>query len=201
MPADARGVVVFAHASGIGRFSPRNHAVARSLEKAGLATLLFDLLAEEEAQDQDNVLDIALLARRLQMASLWLLEQPGTAHLRLGYFGSGTGAAAALVAAARKHPSAGAVVSRGGRPDLADQHLALVWAPTLLIVGENDPPVVRSNEEALGRMHSTRKLAVIPGASHLFEEPGAREEVSLLARKWFLRYLDPARESAEDGRE
>jgi putative phosphoribosyl transferase len=198
VPPDARGVVVFAHGSGSGRFSPRNHAVARSLEKAGLATLLFDLLAEEEAQDRQNVFDIGLLARRLQIASIWLLDQPQTSHLRLGYFGTSTGAAAALVAAARKQPSAGAVVSRGGRPDLADQHLALVWAPTLLIVGASDHTVVQLNEQALGCMHCTRELAIIPGATHLFEEPGALEEVSRLATKWFLRYLDPARQGGKE---
>jgi putative phosphoribosyl transferase len=200
VPPAARGAVLFAHGSGSSRFSPRNHFVARTLEEAGLATLLFDLLDDQEAQDRQNVFDIELLAERLQDAASWLLDQPETAALRLGYYGASTGAAAALVAAARRKGLVGAVVSRGGRPDLANQYLPKVWAPTLLIVGGNDHKVIELNEQALDLLHCAKKLAIIPGATHLFEEAGALEEVSRLARSWFLRHLDPDRDPFDEER-
>jgi putative phosphoribosyl transferase len=191
-PRGAAGVVVFAHGSGSGRFSPRNQYVARVLREAGLATLLLDLLEPEEANDRSKVFDIALLADRLGAAASWLAGQADTAGLRLGYFGASTGAGAALVAAARSQGSVAAVVSRGGRPDLAGDALPYVTAPTLLIVGGNDDPVVELNREAFGRMQVHRQLEIIPGATHLFPEPGALEEVARLAGEWFLRYLAPS---------
>jgi dienelactone hydrolase len=201
VPPGARGVVVFAPGGGSSRFSPRSHFVARAFEEAGLATLLFDLLDVQEAEDPRNVFNIELLARRLQYAADWLLDQPETYALRRGYFGAGTGAAAALVAAARRQPLVGTVVSWGGRPDLANKHLPRVWAPTLLIVGGNDNDGIELNEQALGLLHTTKELAIIPGATHLFEEAGALEEVSQLARRWFVRYLDPDRDhSGEEWR-
>jgi putative phosphoribosyl transferase len=192
VPPGAQGVVAFAHGSGSGRFSPRNQFVARALQEAGLATLLLDLLEEEEAEDREKVFDIALLAERLQAAADWLRQEPATSGLRLGYFGASTGAGAALVAAAREPAAVGAVVSRGGRPDLAAAHLPSVRAPTLLIVGGNDDLVVELNEQALRRLRCRKELVVVPGATHLFEEPGALEEVSRLAMEWFVRYLTPA---------
>lgn len=193
VPTAAKGVVAFAHGSGSGRFSPRNQFVARVLQKAGLATLLLDLLEEEEAEDRKKVFDIELLAERLQSAADWLRRQPDTGGLRLGYFGASTGAGAALVAAARAPGAVAAVVSRGGRPDLAgDCHLSLVQAPTLLIVGGNDDVVIQLNEQALRRLRCPRKLVIVPGATHLFEEPGTLEEVARLAREWFVQHLRPA---------
>lgn len=191
VPSGAVGVVAFAHGSGSGRFSPRNQFVARALEKGGLATLLLDLLEEEEAGDRAKVFDIELLAERLQSAADWLRREPETSVLCLGYFGASTGAGAALVAAAQ-HPSAvGAVVSRGGRPDLARTYLASVKAPTLLIVGGNDEPVIELNEQALHLLRCPKELVIIPGATHLFEEPGTLEEVARLAKQWFVRNLVP----------
>jgi putative phosphoribosyl transferase len=191
VPSDARGVVLFAHGSGSGRHSPRNRQVARALREAGLATLLIDLLTpdEEEADLRTGHLrfDIGLLAQRLTGATDWLAQNPDTNKLRIGYFGASTGAAAALVAAAERE--VGAVVSRGGRPDLAGDALPLVKAPTLLIVGGNDVPVIRMNEEALGQLRVKKRLEIIPGATHLFEEPGALEEVARLAAGWFTRHL------------
>jgi putative phosphoribosyl transferase len=192
VPPRPRGVVAFAHGSGSGRFSPRNQFVARVLQEAGLATLLLDLLEEEEADDREKVFDIDLLAERLQSAASWLSREPETGALRLGYFGASTGAGAALVAAAREPAAVGAVVSRGGRPDLAAEYLPAVEAPTLLIVGGDDDVVIELNEQALRRLRCPKDLIVIPGATHLFEEPGALEEVTRLAKEWFVRHLTPA---------
>jgi predicted phosphoribosyltransferase/dienelactone hydrolase len=189
VPTDAVGVVVFAHGSGSGRHSPRNQFVANVLHNNGLATLLLDLLTEEEADDRRNVFDIELLASRLICAARWLQQQPDTNVLRLGYFGASTGAGAALVAAARKPAMVSAVVSRGGRPDLAANLLPEVLAPTRLIVGGDDSDVLLLNELALARLRCLKDLVVVPGASHLFEEPGTLEEVARLARDWFRRYL------------
>jgi putative phosphoribosyl transferase len=191
VPPGAEGVVAFAHGSGSGRFSPRNQYVAGVLQEAGLATLLLDLLEEAEAGDREKVFDIDLLARRLHSAAEWLSREPATAALRLGYFGASTGAGAALVAAARDPAAVGAVVSRGGRADLAGPYLPAVQAPTLLIVGGNDDVVLELNEQALGQLRCPKALAVIPGATHLFEEPGTLEEVARLAREWFVRHLAP----------
>jgi len=191
VPVDAKGVVAFAHGSGSGRFSPRNQFVARELQGAGLATLLLDLLEEDEADDRRKVFDIGLLAERLQSAADWLGEDSATRALRLGYFGASTGAGAALVAAARAPKSIGAVVSRGGRPDLAHEHLPQVQAPTLLIVGGDDDIVIELNEQALQHMRCQKELVIVPGATHLFEEPGTLEEVARLAKDWFIRHLAP----------
>ncbi len=192
VPPGAAGVVAFAHGSGSGRFSPRNQFVARVLQKAGLATLLLDLLGEDEAEDRANVFDIELLADRLQCAADWLSQDPETRGLRLGYFGASTGAGAALVAAARRPAAVGAVVSRGGRPDLAGTDLPLVQAPTLLIVGGDDEVVIELNEQALRTLSCPKELVIVPGATHLFEEPGTLEEVARLARQWFARHLTRA---------
>lgn len=191
LPRGAGAVVVFAHGSGSGRHSPRNQFVARALQGTGLGTLLLDLLEEDEANDRRKVFDIPLLADRLQAAADWLAGQPETRPLRLGYFGASTGAGAALVAAARRPEAVGAVVSRGGRPDLADAQLPLVEAPTRLIVGGADEIVVELNRQAFDRIPAPKQLDIVPGATHLFPEPGALEEVARLAAQWFLRYLVP----------
>jgi putative phosphoribosyl transferase len=191
-PGPGAGIVVFAHGSGSSRRSPRNRFVAGVLADAGLGTLLFDLLTAEEEQDRDNVFDIGLLARRLGAATWWLRGQPGLATARLGYFGASTGAAAALLAAAEPDAGVAAVVSRGGRPDLAIPRLPQVRAPTLLIVGALDDMVLRMNREAQKYLRCENHLAVVPGASHLFEEPGTLERAASLARDWFTRYLAPA---------
>jgi len=188
VPPSAEGVVVFAHGSGSGRFSPRNQLVARVLQEAGLGTLLLDLLEEDEAEDQ-RVFDIQLLAERLQNTADWLRREPETSLLRLGYFGASTGTGAALVAAAREPAAVGAVVSRGGRPDLATAFLPAVQAPTLLIVGGDDDVVVELNEQALRLLRCHKELVIIPGATHLFPELGALEEVARFAKEWFARYL------------
>jgi putative phosphoribosyl transferase len=188
LPTGASAVVVFAHGSGSGRFSPRNQYIAQVLQKAGLATLLLDLLEEDEAADRSKVFDIALLAGRLQAVADWLASQPETEKLRLGYFGASTGAGAALWAAAAAQ-SVGAIVSRGGRPDLALDALPRVTAPTLLIVGGDDEVVLELNREAFEQLNCSRQLDVVPGATHLFPEPGALEEVARLAEEWFLHYL------------
>lgn len=192
VPPGSGGVVAFAHGSGSGRFSPRNQFVARVLQEAALATLLLDLLEEEEAEDREKVFDIELLAERLQSAADWLKLEPATSTLRLGYFGASTGAGAALVAAAHAPEAIGAVVSRGGRPDLAHKDLPSVQAPTLLIVGGDDDVVVELNEQALRQLRCPKELVIVPGATHLFEEPGTLEEVARLAKEWFVRYLVPA---------
>jgi putative phosphoribosyl transferase len=189
LPGAAAAAVVFAHGSGSGRFSPRNQYVARVLSEAGLATLLVDLLEEQEAGDRSRVFDIPLLASRLRCAAEWLSAQPETAPMRLGFFGASTGAGAALLAAGREPASVGAIVSRGGRPDLARDVLPRVTAPTLLIVGGNDEVVIELNREAYNLLECPRRLDVVPGASHLFSEPGTLEAVARLAREWFLRYL------------
>jgi putative phosphoribosyl transferase len=189
VPHDATGIVLFAHGSGSSRFSSRNQFVAGVLQKTRIATLLFDLLEEEEAEDRAKVFDIQLLAERLQLATMWTQEYEQTRGLRLGYFGASTGAAAALVAAARQGKSVGAVVSRGGRPDLAEAALQQVRAPTLLIVGGDDEPVVELNRRALARLRCEKKLQIIPGATHLFPEPGALEQVANLASQWFQLHL------------
>jgi dienelactone hydrolase len=185
IPTPARGLVVFAHGSGSSRLSPRNAEVAAALNTEGLATLLFDLLTIEEAADRSNVFDIGLLARRLQEACRWAATEPAVAGLLVGLFGASTGAAAALVAAARTPGEVAAVVSRGGRPDLAGEALDAVEAPTLLIVGSRDEVVLDLNHQAAARMHCEHRVAVVPGATHLFEEPGALEEVAGLATAWF----------------
>ncbi|MCY1018705.1 dienelactone hydrolase family protein [Pyxidicoccus sp. MSG2] len=193
LPSGARGLVIFAHGSGSSRFSPRNRAVARALREAGLGTLLFDLLSEEEeardAHSGELRFDIPFLARRLAAVTEWARGQPELAPLRFGYFGSSTGAAAALVAAALHPDFLHAVVSRGGRPDLAGPILARVQAPTLLLVGGRDIGVLELNEEALARLEGLKDIRIIPNATHLFEEPGALEEVARLAAEWFSRYL------------
>ncbi|MDQ2950439.1 MAG: dienelactone hydrolase family protein [Acidobacteriota bacterium] len=194
IPGAAIGIVLFAHGSGSGRHSPRNRYVAQTLREHGLATLLIDLLtpSEEKLDLRTGHLrfDIALLAERLVGASDWLAQNPDTQRLSLGYFGASTGAGAALVAAAQRPDRVGAVVSRGGRPDLAGPALAGVHAPTLLIVGGDDVPVIEMNREALGQLRSKKKLEIIPGATHLFEEPGALEEVARLASEWFEQHLN-----------
>jgi putative phosphoribosyl transferase len=191
-PEGATAVVLFVHGSGSSRHSPRNQFVARALNRAGLATLLFDLLtAEEEAVDVHTAeyrFDISLLAGRLLEVTKWTFEQK--ANLRIGYFGSSTGAGAALVAAAERPRDIAAVVSRGGRPDLAGNALAQVRAPTLLIVGGSDPTVIELNEQARQLMRCEVKLEIIPHAMHLFEEPGALEQVAQLAIDWFVSRVD-----------
>jgi putative phosphoribosyl transferase len=191
--AGAKGIVLFAHGSGSSRHSPRNQQAARILRKAGLGTLLFDLLtAEEEEQDMKSRhlrFDIALLAQRLVDATTWISGQPQTQHLRIGYFGCSTGAAAALVAAAQLGDKVEAVVSRGGRPDLAGPALPQVRSATLLIVGERDEAVMGLNEQAFANLSSTKEIKVVPGATHLFEEPGTLEEAARLAADWFDRHL------------
>ncbi|MFA4892502.1 dienelactone hydrolase family protein [Brevundimonas sp.] len=184
-----RGVVIFAHGSGSSRLSPRNRQVAQALTDAGMATLLFDLLTEAEAADRANVFDIDLLARRLVDAIDWVANQPALADLPIGLFGASTGAAAALKAAAARPRAVTAVVSRGGRPDLAGGALPRVTAPTLLIVGGNDEPVLGWNRDAAERICGPVRVTVIPGATHLFEEPGAMEEVTALATDWFTERL------------
>jgi len=192
-PVDARGIVLFAHGSGSSRHSARNRFVAQSLRGAGLATLLFDLLsAEEESVDLQTAhlrFDIAYLAERLVAAIDWISQQEETRHFPIGLFGASTGAAAALVAAAERTRLIGAVVSRGGRPDLADPALPMVEAPTLLIVGGKDRPVIDLNQRAFAQLRCAKKLEIIPGATHLFEEPGALEEVAKLAGDWFAAEL------------
>lgn len=189
IPAITRGVVAFAHGSGSGRFSPRNQYVARTLQQAGMATLLFDLLTEDEAQNRSLVFDIPLLAQRLRAATNWLRADGTVGSLPFGYFGASTGAGAALLAAAEEGKQISAVVSRGGRPDLANGALPLVTAPTLMIVGGLDTQVIRLNESAYSLMRAPREIVIVPGATHLFEEPGALEDVARVATLWFERYL------------
>src|SRR6266536_288976 len=191
--AQAKGLVLFAHGSGSSRHSPRNQFVARTLNDAGLATLLFDLLTpEEESVDlytREHRFNIGLLAERLVHATKWAKQQKQTEDFHIGYFGSSTGGGAALVAAAEFPEEIGAVVSRGGRPDLAGDALPKVKAPTLLIVGGLDYAVIRMNEDAYRQLRCEKELRIVPGATHLFEEPGALEEVARLAAEWFQRHL------------
>src|SRR5687768_13351255 len=193
VPVEATGVVLFAHGSGSSRHSPRNQFVARTIREAGVGTLLFDLLTqEEEAVDISTRhlrFDIGLLAERLVNATNWIKREPDISHLRVGYFGSSTGGGAALVAAASVGEEIGAVVSRGGRPDLAGDALPNVKSATLLIVGGLDSPVIRMNEDAYHQLSCEKELKIIPGATHLFEEPGTLEEVAHLAAEWFQRHL------------
>ena len=193
IPEQAKGLVVFVHGSGSSRHSPRNQHVARILRDSGLATLLFDLLTpEEEAEDLvtgKHRFDISLLARRLVDTTDWLQSNGAIRHLKLGYFGASTGAAAALVAAVERADIVGAVVSRGGRPDLAAAILDRVKAPTLLIVGGQDFPVIDMNRKALAELRVEKELVIIPGATHLFEEPGTLDEAARLATNWFIRYI------------
>ena len=193
LPSDTRGLVIFAHGSGSGRKSPRNQEVAATLQRGNLGTLLFDLLTlEEEAVDRHTThlrFDIDLLAERLVGATDWARGQAGLARVPFGYFGASTGAAAALVAAAERPVEIKAVVSRGGRPDLAGSSLRHVVPPTLLIVGGHDRPIISLNEKAQALMPGTVELHIVPGASHLFEEPGALYEVACLASTWFTRHL------------
>jgi len=189
IPENAAALVVFVHGSGSSRLSPRNTAVARALNERGMATLLFDLLTPAEEADRANVFDIPLLAERLLDAVRWIDGEAAIAKLPLGLFGASTGAAAALVAAARLPRRIGAVVSRGGRPDLAGDALEKVAAPTLLLVGGADYGVIELNEQALARLHAPKALEIVPGATHLFPEPGALETVIDHAAAWFKRHL------------
>ncbi len=191
VPGEPRGLVVFAHGSGSSRHSPRNRYVAQVLQNAGLATLLFDLLTDAEERNRSNVFDIGLLAARLVDVTLWLRSARDAAGLQVGYFGASTGAGAALRAAADPRVDVFAVVSRGGRPDLAGESLALVSAPTLLIVGSRDDVVLDLNRQAAATMSAECEVAVIEGATHLFEEAGTLEQVAVLAREWFLDHLTP----------
>ena len=195
LPKGATGVVLFAHGSGSSRHSLRNQYVARVIREAGVGTLLFDLLTKQEeaidAYTGELRFDIEFLAKRLVDATNWITTQPATQHLRIGYFGASTGAAAALIAAVELPNIVAAVVSRGGRPDLAAEALPKVKAPTLLIVGGNDDVVVGLNEKALGKISCEKELKIVPGATHLFEEPGTLEQVAHLASAWFKKKLQP----------
>ena len=190
VPDQASGIVVFAHGSGSSRLSPRNLSVARALNEAGLATLLFDLLLSSEAEDRHKVFDIPLLAGRLEEALDWVEEEESTSDLPVGLFGASTGAAAALTAAARRPELIAAVVSRGGRPDLAADALSSVLAPTLLIVGELDTVVIDLNRRARNQLTCPARVEIVPGATHLFEERGTLDRVIELASAWFTQYLD-----------
>jgi len=196
LPAGAKGLVLFAHGSGSGRHSARNRQVAQKLQQAGIATLLFDLLTVQEEQvdthTREHRFDIALLTGRMQEVTEWVSAQPDLKHAPIGYFGASTGSAAALIAAARLGKRIAAVVSRGGRPDLAGPvALAAVSAPTLLIVGGDDEEVITLNEQAYAHLHCEKRLAIVPGATHLFEERGTLEQVAELAADWFSAYLAP----------
>lgn len=201
LPVGTCGVVLFAHGSGSSRHSPRNRYVAEVLHQGGLGTLLFDLLTQDEEQIDARTaelrFDIPLLTQRLVGATDWLASRPATRDLSVGYFGASTGGGAALVAAAERPRVVGAVVSRGGRPDLAGSALARVQAPTLLIVGGEDTPVILMNSEALSQLRCEKKLEIVPGATHLFEEPGTLEAVAQLAREWFIDHLRPKQQAKE----
>jgi dienelactone hydrolase len=190
LPRSARGIVIFAHGSGSGRLSPRNNHVAQELHDAGFASLLVDLLHPAEEADRANVFDIPLLASRLSGTADWVQRLPETAHLPIGYFGASTGAGAALLAASGPDPRIRAIVSRGGRPDLAGSRaLSHVAAPTLLIVGSRDLPVIELNKVALTHLRAPKELVIVPGAHHLFEEPGTLDQVVDQAIRWFATYL------------
>ena len=192
VPSSSYGVAVFAHGSGSGRLSPRNNFVARHLQQGRIATLLIDLLTPDEAEDRRKVFDIDLLADRVLSAKTWLEQDTRTKGMSIGYFGASTGAGAVLQAAARDPSSIRAVVSRGGRPDLAEPYLPSVTTPTLLIVGGDDEPVIEMNRNAYRLLSCPKRLVIVPGASHLFEEPGALEEVAEHALMWFQQHLHPA---------
>lgn len=189
VPGHAEGLVIFAHGSGSGRLSPRNNRVAAKLRAAGLATLLLDLLTPEEERDRTNVFDVALLASRGSFATDWTIAQSETRQLPIGYFGASTGAGAALVAAVAPRSPVAAIVSRGGRPDLAGDALEQVMAPILLIVGSLDTDVIELNRVAHDRLAAPKKLAIVEGAGHLFEEPGTLDQVERLGQRWFRSYL------------
>jgi predicted alpha/beta-hydrolase family hydrolase len=193
VPKHAAGIVLFAHGSGSSRYSPRNQYVARVIRNSGVGTLLFDLLTRQEGAIDNYTrefrFDINLLANRLIAVTEWLTKEAQASHLCPGYFGASTGGAAALIAAAELGAELGAVVSRGGRPDLAGKALRRVKAPTLLIVGGLDGPVIKMNEDAYAQLNCVKELKIVPGATHLFEEPGKLEEVAVLAAAWFLKYL------------
>ena len=200
LPENARGVVLFAHGSGSSRFSPRNRFVARQLQEGGFASLLIDLLTREE-EEIDTItrhlrFDIPFLSERLTAALDWLVVNDATRTLPVGLFGASTGAAAALVTAATRPREIGAVVSRGGRPDLADAALDRVTTPTMLIVGERDEPVIELNRQAMSMLRGVKRLVIVPGATHLFEEPGTLEQVATLARAWFMEHLNPPGQGA-----
>ena len=197
LPAQALGIVVFAHGSGSSRFSPRNNFVARHLQQGKVATLLLDLLTQDEAEDRRKVFDIDLLADRMLWTKHWLEQDPRTKGMGIGYFGASTGAGAALQAASRDSLSIRAVVARGGRPDLAESYLSSVLAPTLLIVGGDDKPVIEMNRAAYRLLACPKRLVIVPGASHLFDEPGTLEQVAEHALIWFQHYVRPA---SEEGR-
>jgi pimeloyl-ACP methyl ester carboxylesterase len=199
IPNKPVGLIAFAHGSGSSRLSPRNQDVARYFQQIALGTLLFDLLTEEESRTRANVFDLPLLAERLLAATRWLALEPAAGELGLGYFGASTGAGAALIAAARAGDRIHAVVSRGGRPDLAREWLPEVHAPTLLIVGGLDTAVLGLNQMALDQLHCPKRLVVVPGATHLFEEPGTMEQVSRLAGDWFAHHLRQPREAVKPG--
>jgi putative phosphoribosyl transferase len=199
LPENATGVVLFAHGSSSGRLSPRNNHVARALRESGVGTLLMDLVMVEEAEDRDKVLDLDLLVQRVIITTEWLEQGSETRHLRVGYFGAATGAAVALKAAARAglegglpitgEPGPCAIVCRGGRADLVSADLKEIKAPTLLIAGGNDEPVVEINQEAYNQLRCTREIVIVPGATQMFEEPGALDEVARLTTGWFKKYL------------
>lgn len=191
LPEQMQGLVIFAHGSGSGRLSPRNNFVAGVLQDGGMATLLVDLLEEPESWDRQKVFDINLLANRVLDCAHWVREDRGMKTVPMGYFGASTGAAAALQAAATEPQGIAAIVSRGGRPDLALPYLSSVLAPTLLIVGGEDQSVIPLNEEAYARLKCMKDVIIVPGASHLFEEPGALDKVADLARDWFAKYFLP----------
>ncbi len=191
VPEGAKGIVLFAHGSGSSRHSPRNNFVAGVLKKAGLATLLTDLLTREEDIDYETRFDINLLTARLKSATDFLIDDDRTKNLKIGYFGASTGAAAALQASVSAGVPIGAVVSRGGRPDLAERYLPKVTSPTLLIVGGRDDVVIELNRRAYNLLRAKKELVIVPGATHLFEEPGALEEAAQLAAQWFKKYLMP----------
>ena len=199
VPEMASGIVIFAHGSGSGRLSPRNQFVADVIRRRNIGTLLFDLLTEEEESIDIHTrhlrFDIPMLAERLIAVSKWTGEQEDTRQLRQGFFGASTGAGAALVAAAEIGSGIGAVVSRGGRPDLAGQALEQVRSPVLLIIGEDDEPVIIMNQEAYEKLHSVKEIKIVPGATHLFEEPGTLESAAHLAADWFERYLSARNKS------
>ena len=197
IPLSPLGIVLFAHGSGSGRFSPRNNFVARHLQQGRMATLLIDLLTPDEADDRRKVFDIDLLADRLLLAKAWIEQDDRTKGLGIGYFGASTGAGAALQAAARDPSLILAVVSRGGRPDLAEPYLPAVTAPTLLIVGGDDEPVIEMNRAAYRLLSCPKRLVIVPGATHLFEEPGTLEQVAEHALIWLQQHVHPGPQTKE----